>query len=101
MKQLLSKEVLYEPMKEIQELYPKWLDEKKGKLASEEYEKYASQYAQINELCQLYETDADFEKVVESIQKVQEYGHPPQEIVKKIAPGLQLGEDGSPVLVKY
>ncbi|KAL6976175.1 hypothetical protein U1Q18_024965 [Sarracenia purpurea var. burkii] len=33
MQQLLSKEILHEPMKEIGERYPKWLEEHKSKLS--------------------------------------------------------------------
>jgi len=39
MKQLLSKDFMYEPMKDISERFPKWLAENKEKLNSEEYEK--------------------------------------------------------------
>ena len=39
MKQLLSKEFMYEPMKDICEKFPKWLAENKGKLSEEDYEK--------------------------------------------------------------
>lgn len=39
MKQLLSKEFMYEPMRDISEKFPKWLAENKEKLSSEEYEK--------------------------------------------------------------
>jgi len=36
MKQLLSKEVLYEPMKEMRDKYPQWLKDNKEKLTREE-----------------------------------------------------------------
>jgi peroxin-19 len=39
MKQFLSKEFMYEPMKDITERFPKWLAENKEKLSPEEYEK--------------------------------------------------------------
>ena len=35
MKQLLSKEILYEPMKDIVEKYPKWLEDNKSKISKE------------------------------------------------------------------
>jgi peroxin-19 len=40
MQQFLSKEILAEPMKEIGERYPKWLEEHKASLSKEEYERY-------------------------------------------------------------
>lgn len=39
MKQLLSKEFMYEPMKDICERFPTWLAENKEKLSPEDYEK--------------------------------------------------------------
>ena len=39
MKQLLSKEFMYEPMKDICERFPTWLAENKEKLNPEDYEK--------------------------------------------------------------
>ncbi|CAK9180346.1 unnamed protein product [Ilex paraguariensis] len=47
MQQLLSKEILHEPMKEVGERYPKWLADNKTKLSSQEYERYSHQYEQL------------------------------------------------------
>merc|ERR1712039_366454 len=44
MKQLLSKEVMYEPMKDICNEFPQWLAENKSELSEEEYQKYGVQY---------------------------------------------------------
>ncbi|KAL6556261.1 hypothetical protein OROGR_005549 [Orobanche gracilis] len=41
MQQLLSKEILHEPMEEIGERYPIWLEENKPKLGDEEYAQYS------------------------------------------------------------
>jgi peroxin-19 len=35
-------------------------------------------------------------KLIELIQEVQEYGQPPQEIIREIAPGIELDADGIP-----
>ena len=72
MHQLLSKEILHEPMKEIGERYPKWLEAKKATISNEDYERYSNQYELIKQLCQVYETQPDnFEKIVELMQKMQ------------------------------
>ena len=42
MKQLLSKEFMYEPMKDISERFPKWLAQNKDKLSSDDYEKWVN-----------------------------------------------------------
>ena len=41
MKQLLGKDLMYEPMKEMCDRFPKWLAENKAKLKDEEYQRYA------------------------------------------------------------
>lgn len=42
MEQLLSKELMYEPIKKVTEKFPDWLEENKGKLPEAEYEQYVS-----------------------------------------------------------
>jgi len=39
MGQLLSKDLMYEPMKQVTELFPEWLQENKSKLSEEDYSK--------------------------------------------------------------
>jgi peroxin-19 len=39
MQQLLSKEIMYEPMKQVTERFPSWLEENKEKLSEEEFKK--------------------------------------------------------------
>ena len=40
MKQLLAKEVMYEPMKQINEKFPEWLSENEEQLPKEDYERW-------------------------------------------------------------
>ncbi|KAK6157981.1 hypothetical protein DH2020_005295 [Rehmannia glutinosa] len=95
MQQLLSKEILHEPMKEIGERYPIWLEENKTKLTNEEYARYSHQYELIKDLNQAYETEPDnFNKIVELMQKMQECGQPPNDIVQELAPGFDLSTLG-------
>ncbi|XP_052208777.1 peroxisome biogenesis protein 19-2-like [Diospyros lotus] len=91
MQQLLSKEILHEPMKEIGARYPEWLEEHKSKLSKDEYERYSHQYELIKELTKVYEAEpGNFNKIVELMQKMQECGQPPNDIVKELAPDLDL-----------
>lgn len=95
MQQLLSKEILYEPMKEIGERYPKWLEENKAKLTNEEYARYSQQYEFIKDLNQVYEAEPEnFNKIVELMQKMQECGQPPNDIVQELAPDFDLSNLG-------
>lgn len=91
MQQLLSKEILHEPMKEIGERYPKWLEDHKASLSKEEYERYSQQYNLIKDLNIVYEREPDnFNKIVELMQKMQECGQPPNDIVQELAPDFDL-----------
>ncbi|XP_073047867.1 peroxisome biogenesis protein 19-2-like isoform X1 [Primulina eburnea] len=95
MQQLLSKEILHEPMKEIGERYPIWLEENKAKLTDEEYARYSHQYELIRDLNQVYASDPNnFNKIVELMQKMQECGQPPNDIVQELAPEFDLSNLG-------
>ncbi|KAG0488613.1 hypothetical protein HPP92_007198 [Vanilla planifolia] len=95
MQQLLSKEVLQEPMKEIGERYPKWLEAHKERLGKEEYDRYCHQYKLILQLNAVYEEEPDnFPKIVDFMQKMQECGQPPTEILQDLAPDLDLNNIG-------
>lgn len=95
MQQLLSKEILHEPMKEIGERYPKWLAEHKASLSKEEYERFSHQYEFIKELNEVYEKEpSNFNKIVELMQKMQECGQPPNDILHELAPDFDLASLG-------
>ncbi|KAK9698794.1 hypothetical protein RND81_08G131700 [Saponaria officinalis] len=91
MQQLLSKDILYEPMKEIGERYPKWLEEHKSSLSEEDYKRYSHQYELIQELNGVYDSDPDnFTRIVDLMQKMQECGQPPNDIVNELAPDFDI-----------
>ena len=89
MQQLLSKEILHEPMKEIAKKYPKWLEDHLNELPLEDYNRYHSQYQFIVNLNEVYENDPEnFSKIFDIMQKMQECGQPPNDIVQELAPDL-------------
>ncbi|GKV38043.1 hypothetical protein SLEP1_g45994 [Rubroshorea leprosula] len=95
MQQLLSKEILHEPMKEIGDRYPKWLEEHKDGLSIEEYERYSRQYQLIQELNIVYENEPNnFTKIFDLMQKMQECGQPPNDLVQELSPDLDLSTLG-------
>ncbi|KAK6935176.1 Pex19 protein [Dillenia turbinata] len=103
MQQLLSKEILHGPMKEIEERYPKWLEEHKDNLSKEEFDRYSHQYELIKEINQVYENDpGNFTKIVEIMQKMQDCGQPPNDIVHELAPDFDLANLGqlSPEMIE-
>ncbi|KAI9174536.1 hypothetical protein LWI28_018751 [Acer negundo] len=95
MQQLLSKEILHDPMKEIGERYPKWLEDHEGSLSKEEYERYSHQYQLIKQLNEVYDSDSsNFTKILDLMQKMQECGQPPSDIVQELAPDFDLASLG-------
>lgn len=99
MRQLLSKDILYEPMKEIAEKYPPWIEAKRGTLSSEDLARFEQQLRHIRRLCSVFESAPDdFPSIISVMQEMQACGQPPPEIMRELAPGLELGEDGLPML---
>lgn len=99
MQQLLSRDIMYEPMKQICERYPEWLAEKESLLSKEDYERYGKQYQYFQQIIAVYESEPDnFARLSELMQEMQETGQPPSEIVKDLAPGLQFDDEGMPVM---
>ncbi|KAI7751892.1 hypothetical protein M8C21_002619 [Ambrosia artemisiifolia] len=91
MQQLLSRQVLHAPMKEIEEKYPKWLQDNESKLDKKEYDRYFRQHQLIKDLNTVYETEpGNVEKITELMQKMQECGQPPNDIVKELAPDFDI-----------
>jgi len=104
MKQLLDKDLMYEPMKEVCTRFPAWLATNKDRLSydDDEYQKYGygTQYQYFQRIVRLYETDPyNFDRLMELMQDIQEYGQPPVEIIKELAPDLQFDEEGMPVVM--
>ncbi|KAH7432440.1 hypothetical protein KP509_07G022700 [Ceratopteris richardii] len=97
MQQLLSKEVLHEPMKELCEKYPQWLETNKCKFGDEEFNRYSKQYEYMKELCDVYEsTPDDFPRIVEVMQNIQACGQPPDELAQEVGPGMDAKREGFP-----
>lgn len=95
MQQLLSKDILHEPMKELGARYPKWLKENEASLSKEDYKRYSQQYKLIEELNAVYENEPNnSSKIMEIMQKMQECGQPPSDIVKEIDPGFDFASLG-------
>ena len=77
MEQLTNKEILYEPMKELDQKFPGWLEEKKGTLSKEDRERYTVQKGLVSEIVGRFEREGysdgnaeDREFIVEKMQKV-------------------------------
>lgn len=91
MQSLLSAEVLLPSLKDLSQKYPPWLAENGDKISAEEKERFEGQLKLMREVCGELEkekpddsTDAKkqrFDIVLDRMQKMQELGQPPLELV--------------------
>lgn len=88
MEQLTNKEILYEPMKELHDKFPAWLLANREKTSAEDLKRYQDQHALVDEIVARFEASAysdsnaaDREYIVERMQKMQELGSPPSDLV--------------------
>lgn len=95
MEQLTNKEMLYEPMKELDTKFPEWLRKNKGKLSSEDSTRYENQRRIVGEIVGKFEeagySDEDSscrEFIWERMQKMQAEGSPPEDLIANPLPGM-------------
>ena len=77
MEQLTNKEILYEPMKELDDKFPKWMENNKDKVPKEDLKRYEDQQVLVREITARFERSGysdenakDREYIVERMQKV-------------------------------
>ncbi|XP_066991160.2 peroxisomal biogenesis factor 19 [Anabrus simplex] len=108
MQSLLSKEILYPALKEIFDKYPEWLEKNKDQLDPAELERYSKQKTLMGQVCSELEKESDsdspevkkqrFNSILELMQKMQDCGHPPKELVSELGPIMTFDEEGNPQL---
>lgn len=99
MRQLLSRDLMYEPVKQICEKFPEWLATHRDTLSQEEYVNHGLQYQTFQKLLAVYDTEPDnFPRIMELMFDMQNYGQPPADIIKDLAPGLKFDENGMPIM---
>ncbi|CAL1710393.1 unnamed protein product [Somion occarium] len=105
MTQLMSKEILYEPLKELHEKFPSYLKENGSKLNPDDQKRYVSQQEAVIKILAVFDDPSYSEgnaelgaKVVTLMNEMQSYGSPPPEIMGPLPPGLDVGADGMPKL---
>ncbi|KAF3918132.1 hypothetical protein AA313_de0208104 [Arthrobotrys entomopaga] len=94
MEQLTNKEILYEPMKELDEKFPGWLVENEGKHSADEMKNFREQSRLVREIVAKFEqpgysdaSEVDREYIVERMQKMQAVGSPPAELLGDVGQG--------------
>ncbi|GAA5983093.1 hypothetical protein JCM11641_004910 [Rhodosporidiobolus odoratus] len=113
MQQLMSRDMLYDPLKELSDKYPAYLAEHASSLPPGDLERYNKQNDIVCAIVEKFEepgADAQppyspeeeenrskrTEAVVELVAKMNECGAPPPEIMGEMPPGMELGPDGVP-----
>jgi len=103
MEQLTNKDMLYEPMKELDGKFPEWLakQEKASKLPGDDMKRYRNQSVIVKEIVGKFEeqgySDEDprcREFVWERMQKMQNEGSPPEDLIANPFPGIGGGLPG-------
>jgi peroxin-19 len=77
MEQLTNKEILYEPMKELDDKFPAWMEKNAGKVDEADMKRYKEQQIHVREIVKRFELKtykdenaADREYIVDRMQKV-------------------------------
>lgn len=77
MEQLTNKEILYEPMKELHEKFPEWMEKNKNTVSKDDLKRYEEQQVLVKEIVAKFEeatySDSnapDREYIVDRMQKV-------------------------------
>eukprot|EP00965_Chrysotila_dentata_P153358 5069173-Pleurochrysis_carterae.AAC.3 len=83
--QLLSKDVMVEPLRLLHEEFPRYLQTHRATLAPEDLQRCTKQQAVVAKILRAYEENPeDTDTVAQLMQEMQQYGPPPTEIA---APG--------------
>ena len=91
-KDILSKDSLYKPMKVLKDEYPAWLENNWENVSQEDLERYNNQQDKVNEICSLFEkqeqngqqSNQQPDGIFEKLTELQALGHPPEELMKKV-----------------
>ena len=73
--QMMSKEVLAEPMKQLEKLYPPWFGTHASELSKDELARYKKQYKVVQKLVQQFENEPeDSDKIQQLMQEMHDCG---------------------------
>ncbi|TAQ91435.1 hypothetical protein B7494_g215 [Chlorociboria aeruginascens] len=107
MEQLTNKEILYEPMKELHDKFPAWMEKNKDTVPKEDLKRYNEQQVYVREIVGKFEEKTyrddnavDREYIVERMQKMQNAGSPPPDLVGDMSAAQEafgVPEEGCPM----
>ena len=70
MEQLTNKEILYEPMKELHDKFPAWMEKNKGKVSADDMKRYEEQKSLATEIVAKFEEPGYSDENVDSRQYI-------------------------------
>ncbi len=70
LKDVLSKDVLYEPFREMRDKYPAWLAANRDKLPTDELSRFEKQSVLLVQICAAYESNANFDTIAILMEQV-------------------------------
>ncbi|EAU86564.1 peroxin19 Pex19p [Coprinopsis cinerea okayama7 len=95
MSQLMSKEILYEPLKELRDSFPGYLANPPKPLSDEDRSRYEKQHAIVTQIIDLFEkptyNDSDpasNKAVIDLMSEMQSHGSPPTELMGDLPEGF-------------
>lgn len=85
MQNLLSKELLYPALKDLEPKFKEWMEKNLASLSKEDKKRYKKQMGKISEIINVFDDDSledqeRFEKNLELMEQMQSYGAPPEEL---------------------
>jgi len=93
MQQVLSCDLLKEPMEQMRQQYHDLLSDESSDLNEEDRARYQKQSDIISEVVSVYENGSpDFNRVTELLQQMQQHGEPPPHIAEEISRSSASGE---------
>ncbi|KAK4705617.1 peroxin-19, partial [Phenoliferia sp. Uapishka_3] len=117
MEQLMSRDLLYVPLKELSEKYPAYLEENAATLDKSELARFKKQQIVVDQIVAKFEepgadketaeglSESEFAKrrqrqldVAELVKEMNDNGAPPASIMGEMPEGMELGADGVPKL---
>ncbi|KAH6577230.1 hypothetical protein BASA60_004165 [Batrachochytrium salamandrivorans] len=103
--QLMKKEFLYEPLKDLSEKYPAWIEANRSTLSAEDRVRYQNQLEAVKEIVLIYKklpedepTAEQSKEIMDLLAKIQSFGNPPDDLMKEMAPGMETGMGGMPAV---
>lgn len=101
MKMMLSKDMLYPPMKEMIKNYPPWMEKNKEKTSKTDMLNYEKQLDCMKKVCNEFESEKDsdsdsvkktrFETIMNTVNQMQQFGQPPSDLINDKTPVPQEG----------